>query len=148
MEMTKAFYVVRVREDWYRLHVTTTHYCLGACDNLESLLRTVKRLTKKYRTEQKLLKGLSRMEDCGQVNESSLLIYRGDYKDLHSHYDSAVSGAVKEALEEVRFDTPYHRAMRRTVNRKKTLLTSDVSDEKEVKSAENLKARKPKLKKR
>ena len=94
MEMTKAFYVVMVSEDWYRLHVTSTHYCLGAGSDLKALLRTVERLTKKYRSEHKLLKGLSQMEDGGQVNDSTYVLYEKDYKDLHKYFDSKVETTV------------------------------------------------------
>lgn len=124
VEMTKAFYVVMVSEDWYRLHVTSTHYCLGAGSDLKALLRTVERLTKKYRSEHKLLKGLSQMEDGGQVNDSTYVLYEKDYKDLHKYFDSKVETTVKKALEEVKFDTPYHRAMRKSALRTGTLITT------------------------
>lgn len=148
MSMTKAFYIVEVRKDWYRLHITSTHYCLGACDRLQSLLNTVIRLTKKYRNEDRLLKGLSKMEDCGQVNDSSLIMYRGDYTNLHAKYDGVVESAVREALEEVKFDTPFHRAMQRASARR-TLITTPTSDDshKEVETTLKPKVRKPCFKK-
>lgn len=146
MEMTKAFYVVRVREDWYRLHVTATHYCLGACSSLESLLNTVVRLTKKYRNENKLLKGLSKMEDGGHCNQSTTEIYMQDYLELHHYYDKVVENTVKKALDEVKFDTPYHRTLKRKFNKKPKDTTPTENSHKEQQIAV-LVARKPRLKK-
>lgn len=147
MEMTKAFYIVQVREDWYRLHVTATHYCLGACQSIESLLNTVVRLTKKYRNENKLLKGLSKMEDGGHISEKTLEVYEQDYENSDYHYETEVSETVKKALDEVKFDTPYHRALKRTLNRKKTLITTPTENSHKEQQIAVLVARKPRLKK-
>ena len=147
MEMTKAFYIVRVKEDWYRLHMTTTHYCLGACQSLESLLNTVVRLTKKYRNENKLLKGLSKMEDGGHISEKTLEVYEQDYENSDYHYETEVSETVKKALDEVKFDTPYHRALKRKFNKKPKDTTPTENSHKEQQQTSVLVARKPRLKK-
>lgn len=146
MEMTKAFYIVQIREDWYRLHLTSTHYCLGACPNIEPLLRTVKRLTKKYRTEQKLLRGLSHMEDRGLVNDSTREVYEQDYLAYHREHHDTVVKTVREALDEVKFDTPFHRAMKRT-RRLVHVVTENSAEDIEERPAPVLVARKPRLKK-
>ena len=146
MEMTKAFYIVRVKEDWYRLHMTTTHYCLGACPSLESLLNTVVRLTKKYRNENKLLKGLSKIEDGGHISEKTLEVYEQDYENSDYHYETEVLETVKKALDEVKFDTPYHRTLKRKFNKKPKDTTPTENSHKEQQTAV-LVARKPRLKK-
>lgn len=145
MEMTKAFYIVQTREDWYRLHLTSTHYCLGACPDIESLLRTVKRLTKKYRTEQKLLRGLSHMEDKGLVNDSTREVYEQDYLAYHREHHDTVVKTVREALDEVKFDTPFHRAMKRT-RRLVPVVTETSAKDIEERPEPVLVARKPRLK--
>ena len=147
MEMTKAFYIIQTDEDWYRLHVTSTHYCLGGCDNTESLLNTVMRLTKRYRNEQKLLKGLSKLNDGGHVNEKTFEVYDKEYNNSDYHFEKEVSDTVKKALEEVKFDTPYHRALKRTFNRKKTLITDIDSGCTKEETPIAPVARKPRLKK-
>ena len=146
MQMTKAFYIVSPKENWYRLHLTSTHYCLGACDNLNSLLGTVKSLTKKYRTEHKLIAGLSKMEDGGHINSKTYDIYSQEYDNFHEDYDDIVESAVKAALEEVKFDTPFHRAMKRTHSIR--LMEKEISAEDNRKpTPETPLARKPRLKK-
>lgn len=146
VEMTKAFYIVQVREDWYRLHITSTHYCLGACTSIEPLLGTVKRLTKKYRTEQKLLRGLSQTEDRGLVNDSTREVYEQDYLAYHREHHDIVVKTVREALDEVKFDTPFHRAMKRT-RRLVPVVTENSAKDVEEKPAPVLVAHKPRLKK-
>ena len=146
MEMTKAFYIIQTDEDWYRLHVTSTHYCLGGCDNTESLLNTVMRLTKRYRNEQKLLKGLSKLNDGGRVNEKTFEVYDKEYNNSDYHFEKEVSDTVKKALDEVKFDTPYHRALKRKFNKKPKDTTPTENSHKEQQTAV-LVARKPRLKK-
>ena len=147
MEMTKAFYIIQTDEDWYRLHVTSTHYCLGGCDNTESLLNTVMRLTKRYRNEQKLLKGLSKLNDGGHVNEKTFEVYDKEYNNSDYHFEKEVSDTVKKALDEVKFDTPYHRALKRKLNKKPKDTTPTENSHKEQQQTVVLVARKPRLKK-
>lgn len=149
MEMTKAFYIVKTREDWYRLHLTSTHYCLGGGLDLQPLLNTVARLTKKYRTESRLLKGLSMTEDKGLISEKTKDLYEEDYNSLSQSFEDLVKTTVKKALDEVKFDTPFHRAMKRTMTLKKTTrtMTTEHCVKDTTKRPKALVARSPKTKK-
>ena len=111
--MYDVFYIVKVREDWYQLHVKDTHYCLGAGKSLEPLLRTVKRLVKKYRTKDRLLRGLSKLEDGGVVNDKTITIYKEYYNTLSGFYSDLVKSTVKEALDEIKEDSTFNRVKRR-----------------------------------
>ena len=146
MEMTKAFYIVQIREDWYRLHLTSTHYCIGGGIDLQPLLNTVTRLTKKYRTESRLLKGLSMTEDKGLISEKTKDFYEEDYNSLSQSFEDLVKTTVKKALDEVKFDTPFHRAMKRT-RRLVHVVTENSAEDIEERPAPVLVARKPRLKK-
>lgn len=111
--MYEVFYIIQVREDWYRLHIKDTHYCLGATHNLSALLETVKRLVKKYRTKDRLLKALSQMEDEGHVNEKTFEVYSTQYEALHRYFDELVKTTVKEALEEVKQNSTFNTVRRK-----------------------------------
>lgn len=111
--MYEAFYIVRVREDWYQLHIKDTHYCLGAGNSLEPLVGTVKRLVKKYRTKERLLRALNKLEDKGKVCDSVLPIYKEYYNTLSGHFDSLVKNTVKEALDEIKEDSTFNRVKKR-----------------------------------
>lgn len=111
--MFEVFYLVEVREGWYRLHIKDTHYCLGATHDLSALLGTVKRLVKKYRTKDRLLKALSQMEDKGRVSEKTFEVYSTQYESLHHYFDGQVKSTVKEALEEVKQDSTFNKVKKR-----------------------------------
>lgn len=111
--MYEVFYIIQVREDWYRLHIKDTHYCLGATHNLSALLETVKRLVKKYRTKDRLLKALSQMEDKGHVSEKTFEVYSTQYEALHHYFDGLVKTTVKEALEEVKQNSTFNTVRRK-----------------------------------
>lgn len=104
------------------------------------------RLTKRYRNEQKLLKGLSKLNDGGQVSEKTFEVYDKEYNNSDYHFEKEVSDTVKKALEEVKFDTPYHRALKRSFNREKTLITDNKGDCVKENAPVTV-ARKPRLKK-
>lgn len=111
--MYDVFYIVKVREDWYQLHIKDTHYCLGAGKSLEPLLRTVKRLVKKYRTKDRLLRGLSKLEDGGKVSEKTIGVYIEYYNTLSGFYSDLVKSTVKEAQDEVKEDSTFNRVKKR-----------------------------------
>lgn len=123
--MKDLFYIVKVRDNWYRLHIKDTHYCIGAGEELTPLLRTVSRLIKKYRTKSRILSALSRLEDKGQVNEHMREVYRQDYELLSEDCDGILTEVVAKALDEVKDDTPFKRTQKRLnkVRSKKTEIT-------------------------
>lgn len=131
--MYDVFYIVEVGENWYHLHIKDTHYCLGATHDLEALKRTIKRLVKKYRTKERLMRGLAQMEDKGKVNENMTKIYAELYAGLHHYYDEVVKITVKEALEEVKQDSTFNRVKKRLKTVTHEVLTTTHEPEIEVK---------------
>lgn len=113
--MFECFYIVEPQEGWYRLHLSENHYCLGSSNDLEALENTLKRLVKKYRTKERLLRGLSLLEDKGLVNTSVQKVYAHEYEESHLMYDGLVKSIVKSVLEEVKNDTPFNRARKKLI---------------------------------
>lgn len=119
MKMTDLFYIVMIRENWYRLHVSSTHYCLGAGSDVDKLLGTVYNLTRKYKRPEKLLKALSNLEDKGKVYPNMLSVYEEDYNNLSAFWSGAVKNSVEKAMEDSKFDTPFHRSRKSLSVRRK-----------------------------
>lgn len=111
--MKDLFYIVKVNEDWYRLHVKDNHYCLGGCETIYPLLRTVERLIKKYRTKSRFLSSLSNLEDKGLVNETMTEIYQREYELYSDECDEILGEVVENVLEKVKNDTPFKRTQKR-----------------------------------
>ena len=142
MDMTNAFYIVQVREDWYRLHVTSTHYCLGACGDVQALLNTVVRLTKKYKTVKGLNTALSKMEDKGRVNETTYVQYEKDYNELTPLWSGTVKSTVTKALEEVRSNSPIFKSFKSARTKKRLAVVTEPPVENNPKP---MTVRKPKM---
>ena len=142
MDMTNAFYVVQVREDWYRLHITSTHYCLGGCGDVQALLNTVVRLTKKYKTVKGLNTALSKMEDKGRVNETTYAQYEKDYSELAPLWSGTVKSTVTKALEEMRSISPLFKSFKSARTKKRLAVVTEPPVEN---SHKPMTVRKPKI---
>lgn len=126
--MENAFYIVRTDKDWYRLHLTDTHYCLGATTTPEPLLKTVKRLIVTYRTKKRLMTAISGLEDKGVVSDKMREKYTEEY-ELYEDCEDLLADAIKEALEEVKMTNPFNLARKRLLaSHKRTTITGISSD--------------------
>lgn len=126
--MGNVFYIVN-KDGQYRLHVKDTHYCLGGCSSPEPLLKTVRRIIKKYKTKNRFFNALSHQEDKGHVNKRMTEIYEMDYQDYEDCTDE-LNQVVKESLKEVKENTPFKRSQRllNKVRPKMTETTGYTSD--------------------
>ena len=126
--MKDLFYIVKIG-DWYRLHIKDTHYCLGACEKVEPLLNTVKRLIRKYKTRTKILSALTRLEDKGKVNEKMTEVYAEEYNDYNACEDILLK-AINDSLEKVKSSSPLMRSRKLTKHlaEKTTEITGQTSD--------------------
>lgn len=111
MKMAEAFYIVQPENNWYRLHSTSTHYCLGSGKSIERLLDTVERLTKECRNEQGLLNRLSETEDKGHITKKTFEVYEKDYNNL-PRFDKEVRERVEKTLEDIKHNTSFNRSRR------------------------------------
>lgn len=111
--MENMFYIVSPREGWYRLHIKDSHYCLGAGRNLDALLETLRKTVKRYKRVSRLENALKELEDHGEVNDNTRSIYFEEYTLLAHVYTDKVYSTVRCALEEVKFDTPFRRNIKK-----------------------------------
>ena len=138
--MFDLFYIVEVSPKWYQLCIKTNHYCVACGEDISTLLATVKKYVKKYRTAEKFLKALSKTVDRHTFESSNKSLdrsYRDKdvYKGMHYNkktedyhkeifnsatylYLDEIGRAVSEAIEEVRQDTPFNhiRKLKRTIS--------------------------------
>lgn len=120
MTMTGAFYIVATPSyggTWYMLITRKTHFCISCGSDLEKIKRVLKSNVKGYRTEQRLLDSLERLDCGGRVSpatfeqrERYFLEHGEDYKDL---VHSIVMEALAEAREEEKANNPLHKAKAR-----------------------------------
>lgn len=111
--MKNKFYIVKVREGWYRLHVLPTHFCLGATDNIQALLNTVENITFKYKNPKGLDNRLSQLSFGDGTNKAMTAIYEKDFIEGGHIYKKEVVGAVEKGLERVKYNSPFHRLRRK-----------------------------------
>ena len=118
--MTGAFYLMTTESSsgtWYMLMVRKTHFCLSCGSDLDTRLRCLKSTVKDFRTEQRMLEGLDRLDCGGRVSpatfeqrEAYFHEHGKDYEDL---VHSVVLEALKEALEEDKANSPLRKAKAR-----------------------------------
>ena len=120
MTMTSAFYIT-ARESygsiWYQLIVRRTHFCISCGTDLDKKLEVLKSYVKDYRTEQRMLDRLERLDCGGRVSpatfsqrEDYYQEHKEDYKDL---VDSIVRQVLRDALEEDRANSPLRKTRTR-----------------------------------
>lgn len=115
-----TYYIVQTRKDWYRLHLTENHFCIASGDDLDAMLRTVKKQIKTYRKVPKLMRAVEKLE-YGRPNDKTLAQYTEDYNTLPHVCEDEIAQVVHDALEDIKFDTPFHRSMRN----RRSLTTTD-----------------------
>lgn len=127
--MQELFYIVNVNNEdkWYRLHFLPTHHCLGGGENYEPLLKTVRRLIKKYKKVIRLGKAVEKI--CGPMSESTVRSYEKDYEEF-SDCDFELDRVVKESFDEVKYSSPLMRSLKKSRKSKKSSLLSKVRKDK------------------
>lgn len=126
--MQELFYIVNVNNEdkWYRLHFLPTHHCLGGGENYEPLLRTVRRLIKKYKKVTRLGKAVEKI--CGPMSESTVRSYEKDYEEF-SDCDFELDMVVKKSFEDVKYSSPFmrkvkkHKSLLRPKKKKKEVIS-------------------------
>lgn len=116
--MENMFYIVSPREGWYRLHIKDSHYCLGAGENLDTLLETLRKTVKRYKRVSRLENALKELEDRGEVNDNTRSIYSEEYTLLAHVYEETVKKTVCSVLGELKYDSPLHRNLKKRITLK------------------------------
>lgn len=115
--MKDLFYIVNLSDvngEWYRLHLTTTHHCLGGCGDYHTLLKTVKRLVKKYKTPDRITRVVART--TGKMSESTYEKYCEDY-ERYSDFEEEIESIVNETMQKVKESNPMFRTLQRLKRR-------------------------------
>lgn len=118
--MTSAFYITATESyggTWYMLITRRTHFCISCGSDLEKRLQVLKSCVKDYRTEQRLLDALTRL-DCGGRVSPATFEQREEYfrehgKDYEDLVESTVLEALAEAREEDKVNNPLTKAKTR-----------------------------------
>ena len=98
---------------WYMLLTRKTHFCISCGSDLDVRLRVLKDYVKRYRTEQRLLDSLERL-DCGGKVSPATFEQREDYFREHGEdYKDLVQTTVLEALAEARAEDKANNPLRK-----------------------------------
>lgn len=116
MAMQSAFYIVQTKPDWYRLHVTKTHYCIGAGGDLNTLLSVVYKYTRSFRTEDNMIKRLSELI-YGKPSVTTTKAYENDYRISGHKFDCLIKGIVEKAERDNKETSKSRRCARRFMRR-------------------------------
>ena len=118
--MTGAFYISASESyggTWYMLNTRKTHFCISCGMDLEKRLKVLKSCVKDYRTEERLLDSLSRLDCEGKVSPATFA-QREDYYLVHGKdYEDLVKSIVLEALAEAREEDKANSPLRKTKSR-------------------------------
>jgi hypothetical protein len=124
--MKDLFYTVNLSDmngEWYRLHLTTTHHCLGGCGDYHSLLHTIERLVKRYKRPQSLVRAV--IKTCGELPEKTYEKYVEDYEN-HCDLSDEVETTVNKSLQKVKESNPLLRSLKRLNKNSGESLTTKV----------------------
>ena len=115
--MMDALYITATESyggTWYMLLARKTHFCISCGGDLDKRLEVLKDCVKKYRTEQRLLEALERL-DCGGKVSPATFEQREDYYRKHREdYEDLVHSIVMEALAEAREEDKANNPLRKT----------------------------------
>ena len=114
--MMDALYITATESyggTWYMLLARKTHFCISCGSDLGKRLEVLKDCAKKYRTEQRLLDALERL-DCGGKVSPATFEQREDYYRKHREdYEDLVHSIVEEALREAREEDKANNPLRK-----------------------------------
>lgn len=118
--MLDTFYIVGkntpVSGMWYKLLLKDSHFCISCGGDLDKILQVLKTYVKRYRTKDKLLKALSKL-DYNKVSPATFTQAEKEFKSSGDYYNDLVTDTVEQALRELREEdkanSPLKKAKRR-----------------------------------
>lgn len=118
--MTSAFYITATESyggTWYMLMTRKTHFCISCGGDLNKRLEVLKDCAKKYRTEQRLLDSLSRLDCGGRVSPATFEQREEYFREHGEDYEDLVHSIVREALAEALAEERANSPLTKTKNR-------------------------------
>lgn len=143
--MTNLFYVVEVKDQWYNLCISRTHYCLSCGSDLDTILNVVYKYVRKYKTAERFLEAVLKLEGNGNISVPTQE-QRQERYDLGEHlvFNPLLKDTVQRALKDNREDSPYNRVKKRSfgvTNVKRTPIPSPEEVRTSVRKVTPLKVR-------
>lgn len=120
--MTGALYLTATESHggtWYMLLTRKTHFCISCGGDLDTRLRVLKSLVKDYRTEQRLLDSLERLDCGGRVSPATFEQREEYFREHGEDYEDLVHSVVLEALREAREEDKANNPLNKTRTRLK-----------------------------
>lgn len=119
--MENTFYINYRRETetrtWYMMCLKSSHFCIAASSDLDSLLEGLKKTYKKYRTKGGLFRALQEMEYPATVAPAVFNEREAWYQAHGEDYDDLIKSTIEEAKREAREEdirnSKYNKAKKR-----------------------------------
>ena len=115
--MFDTFYILHPDPTWYMLIIRDTHFCTSCGGDLNKILNMLKRYVKEYKTKDKLLKAMRKLDGQGKVSpatydqrETAFREHGHEFKDL---INKTVEEAINEARVEEKTNSPLYKAKTR-----------------------------------
>ena len=118
--MTEALYITATESyggTWYMLMARKTHFCISCGGDLQRRLEVLKSCVKDYRTEQRLLAALERLDCGGRVSPATFEQRERYYQEHKEDFQDLVESIVLEALAEAREEDKANNPLRKTKTR-------------------------------
>lgn len=118
--MTDALYITATPSyggTWYMLMTRKTHFCISCGGDLEKIKRVLKSCVKDYRTEQRMLDSLERLDCGGRVSPATFEQREEYFREHGEDYEDLVHSIVLEAFEEARAEDKANSPLTKTKNR-------------------------------
>lgn len=120
--MLDALYITATKSyggTWYMLLARRTHFCISCGGDLDKRLEVLKSCVKSYRTEQRLLDALERLDCGGKVSPATFEQRERYYQEHREDYEDLVHSIVEEALREAREEDKANNPLNKTRTRLK-----------------------------
>lgn len=100
LDMNEAFYIVKVKEDFFQVRLVFNKECISTANSLEEALRKIKSLAEKYISEDKLIEAWRKSDikaSRGATKEYNEKLYKA-FKDIYKDDINKVFEAEKPKL--------------------------------------------------
>lgn len=100
LDMNEAFYIVKVKEDFFQVRLVFNKECISTATSLEEALRKIKSLAENYGSEDKLIEAWRKSDikaSRGATKEYNEKLYKA-FKDIYKDDINKVFEAEKPKL--------------------------------------------------
>ena len=136
----KNCFILIEEQGLYKLYFKPTGYCLSSTSNYSAVIKTLRRLVKKYKTPERLAKALRHLEDKGEVAPKTYDLWLKQVENGDGQlYAHLLREEVGKVIEEMKSDTPLGKLQKRKKKLGHTISPLETTDKTPLKKKESTK---------